>query len=227
MNKIPKHIAFIMDGNRRWAKKNKFQIIIGHNKGVDRVEELVDYASTLGIEVMTFWAFSTENWNRSKEEVSDLMDVFRRMVNGNMIKKMMKNGVRVQTVGDVNAFPEDITKRLNEIVKDSKDNQKITAVFALNYGGRDEILRAVNKLIAEKKDSVDEKLFAQQLFTKDLPDPDFIVRTGGEMRLSGYFPWQSTYSELYFTHCLWPDFDTEEFKNALVEYARRERRFGK
>lgn len=225
--KQPKHIAFIMDGNRRWARKNKFKTIIGHNKGVDRVEELVEYASEKGIEFVTFWAFSTENWNRSKAEVEDLMNVFRNLLNGKMIDRMMKNGIRVTTIGDVDAFPKDITKRLKEIVEESEANKKITVVFALNYGGRDEILRAVNSLLKQKIKNVNDEEFSKFLFTKDMPDPDLIVRTGGETRLSGYLPWQSTYSELFFVDTLWPDFTSREFQEVLEDYSQRDRRFGK
>lgn len=216
-----------MDGNRRWARKNKLKIIMGHNAGVDRIEELVDFASGVGVEVMTFWAFSTENWSRAKEEVDDLMTVFRNLVNGKMIEKMMKNGVKVRTIGDIDAFPSDISRRLKEIEEESKENKKITAVFALNYGGRDEILRAVNKALRTREQSISGEDFSELLYTKDFPDPDLIVRTGGDMRLSGYLPWQSVYSELFFVDTLWPDFTVDEFRKVLHDYSNRERRFGK
>lgn len=216
-----------MDGNRRWARKNKLKIIMGHNAGVDRIEELVDFASGLGVEVMTFWAFSTENWSRAKEEVDDLMTVFRDLVNGKMIAKMMRNGVRVRTIGDIDAFPEDITKRLKDIERESSGNKKITAVFALNYGGRDEILRAVNKALLGENKKISGEDFSELLYTKDFPDPDLIIRTGGDMRLSGYLPWQSVYSELFFVDTLWPDFSATEFQKVLSDYSLRERRFGK
>lgn len=225
--KVPQHVAFIMDGNRRWARKNQLRIIMGHNKGVDRVEELVEYASELGIDYMTFWAFSTENWNRAKEEVDDLMTVFRNLVNGPMIKRMMEKGIRVQTIGDISAFPQDIFTRLEEIKKQSSENTKVTVVFGLNYGGRFEILRAIGEILRKKIKNVDEKTFADYLFTAGMPDPDMIVRTGGEQRLSGFLPWQTVYAELYFTDTLWPDFDVKEFQKALDEYSARERRFGK
>lgn len=225
--RVPKHIACIMDGNRRWARENKLKIIMGHNKGVDRVEELVEYAKEKGVDYMTFWAFSTENWNRAKEEVDDLMTVFRNMINGDMIKRMMKNGVKVQTIGDISAFPEDIYKRLLEITEMSKTNTKITTTFALNYGGRDEILRAVNTLLERNEKNVTKEIFERELFTGNIPDPDMIIRTGGENRLSGYLPWQSVYTELYFTDCLWPEFDTKQLQMALDDFSRRDRRFGK
>lgn len=225
--RIPKHIACIMDGNRRWARQNKLKLIMGHNKGVDRLEELVEYAESVGVTHMTFWAFSTENWNRSKEEVDDLMTVFRNMLNGEMIERMMKNGVKVQTIGDISAFPDDIYKRLLEIVNISKKNTRITTTFALNYGGRDEILRAVRMVISEKRNDISEKEFEKYLYTHDMPNPDLIIRTGGEQRVSGYLPWQSVYSELYFTDCLWPEFDTQQLQKALEDFGHRERRFGK
>lgn len=225
--KIPQHLAFIMDGNRRWARSHKLQLIMGHNKGVDRVEELVEYAEGLGVGYMTFWAFSTENWNRAKEEVDDLMTVFRNMVNGPMIKRMMEKGVRVQTIGAIDAFPKDIYQRLLEIKKQSAKNTKITATFGLNYGGRFEILQAVNAALSAKRSALSEEDFSKLLFTAGMPDPDMIIRTGGEERMSGFMPWQSVYAEYYFTQTLWPDFDEKELQKALDEYVARERRFGK
>lgn len=235
--KILQHIAFIMDGNRRWAKKRGLPIIAGHHKGAERIESLVEYASKRGIKYITFWAFSSENWERGEKEVGFLMRVFREYIKSSVVHRMMEKGVRVKVIGDLGAFPEDIVKDVREILEKSKSNGRITATFALNYGGRDEILKVVNSIVREIPPNlplrkgggyiVDEKEFADYLYTKDLPEPDMIVRTGGEQRLSGFLPWQSVYSELYFIDVLWPDFDEQEFGKAVEEYASRERRFGK
>jgi undecaprenyl diphosphate synthase len=228
-NIIPQHVAFIMDGNRRWAKENKLQMIMGHNRGTEILESIIEHGSEKGIKYMTFWAFSTENWNRSKVEVAMLMEVFRKFLDSPIVKRLVEKGVKLQILGDYSAFPKDIVQRLERLMEKSKDNTVITINIALNYGGRPELMRAVQKIIADKIDSaaIDEKTISQYLYTKDQPDPDMIIRTGGEQRLSGYLPWQGIYSELYFTDTYWPDFDTKEFDKALAEYERRERRFGK
>jgi len=224
---IPTHIAFIMDGNRRWARKNALGLFAGHHKGAERIENLVEYGAKRGIRYMTFWAFSTENWSRKRSEVETLMNVFRDMLSGPIFHRMMENGIRVLTIGDISVFPKDIYEKLLEVKKESEKNTRAYAIFGLNYGGRSEILQVVNTLLRESKKNVTEKEFAAYLFTKDIPDPDFIVRTGGEQRLSGFLPWQGTYSELYFTDTLWPDFNEEQLQIALDEFENRERRFGK
>ena len=228
------HIAFIMDGNRRWAKKRHLPIIAGHHKGAERIEPLVEYAAKHKIKFITFWAFSSENWKRGEREVGFLLRVFREFIKSPVVKRMMEKGVRVKIIGDITKFPKDIISGVEEIIEKSKNNKTITATFALNYGGRAEILRAVNKITnyelritGNEKRNIDEDKFSSLLYTKDMPDPDMIVRTGGEQRLSGFLPWQVIYSELYFTDIFWPDFDDSEFARAIEEYKRRERRFGK
>lgn len=252
---IPRHLAFIMDGNRRWAKAHKLATLMGHNRGAERIETIVEAAAKKGIEYTTFWAFSTENWNREQQEVDTLITVFRSVLSGPIVGRMIKNGVKLQVIGEYRAFPTDIVKRVEELKELSKDNSRITATIALNYGGRAEILAAVNKILNEASSSVfpakagiqvnkeflttgspimsgmtkivNEEMFSSYLYTKDQLDPDMIIRTGGEQRLSGFLPWQSVYSELYFTETFWPDFDEKEFEKALEEYGRRQRRFGK
>jgi undecaprenyl diphosphate synthase len=240
------HIAFIMDGNRRWAKSRNLPLIAGHHKGAGRIEPLVAYATKRGIRYVTFWAFSVENWQRGEKEVGFIMRVFRDYLNSSIFKKMMEKGVRVKVIGDFEAFPEDIVAGLRDIVEKSKDNTGIVAIFAINYGGRAEILRAVNAIVREERKSlreiatssrelgtprndkvIDDEMFSSFLYTKGLPEPDLIVRTGGEQRLSGFLPWQSLYSELYFTQVLWPDFDEEGFEMAIEEFEGRTRKFGK
>lgn len=224
---LPQHVAMIMDGNRRWARRKKLPVFFGHRSGFNRIEPLVRHAESLGITYLTFWAFSTENWNREKKEVDALMNLFRRMFSGSLVAKLKKNNVRVKTLGDITAFPKDIEKDIEDVVADTKNNTGITVNFALNYGGRAEILRAVQKIITEKPKEITEKIFSDYLYTANQPNPDLIIRTGGEQRLSGYLPWQSTYSELYFTNTFWPDFDKKKFNEAIIDYISRERRFGK
>ena len=226
---IPKHVAIIMDGNRRWAKENKLEMIMGHNKGTEIIESIVERAVEKKISYMTFWAFSTENWKRGKIEVNMLMEVFRQFLNGPITTRLLAKGVKLQALGEYTAFPQDIVDRIDQLIVQSADNDVITINIALNYGGRLELIRAVQKIIADGLDSaaIDENLISHYLYTHDQPDPDFIIRTGGSYRLSGYLPWQSIYSELYFTDTYWPDFDTQEFDKALLEYADRDRRFGK
>ena len=236
----PTHLAFIMDGNRRWAKAHKLETLMGHNRGAERIETIVEAAAKMKIPYVTFWAFSTENWNREKVEVEMLMKVFRDVLSGPMAARLIKNGVKLQIIGDFSKFPKDIALGLEKLMEASKGNTRITANIALNYGGRGEILGAVNKLLeitpqghgssgpeSGMTNLVDEETFSSYLFTKDQPDPDMIIRTGGEQRLSGFLPWQAVYSELYFTDVLWPDFDEEAFEKAISEFAHRQRRFGK
>ena len=227
MNKL-NHIAFIMDGNRRWARARMLPLVMGHHKGAERIEPLVAYAAKRGIRYVTFWAFSSENWQRGEKEVGFIMRVARDFIKSSAIGRMMEKGVQVKVIGDFEAFPKDIVIGLKEIVEKSKNNKVITVIFALNYGGRAEILRAVNRIVTfQKTQVITEEAFASCLYTKDLPDPDLVVRTGGEQRLSGFLSWQSIYSELYFTQTLWPDFGEEAFEMALEEFARRIRKFGK
>lgn len=226
---IPQHVAIIMDGNRRWAREHKLEIVKGHSRGTEILESLIEHASDKGIKYMTFWAFSTENWNRSKVEVAMLMEVFRKFLNSPVVDRLIQKGVKLQVLGAYTAFPQDIVQRIDKIIAASKQNTAITINIALNYGGRLELIRAVQQIIADNVNPTDitEQTISHYLYTKDIPDPDLIIRTGGSFRLSGYLPWQSVYSELYFTDTYWPDFDMEEFNKALEEYAQRERRFGK
>lgn len=225
--KIPQHVAFIMDGNRRWAKNHKLEMLFGHDKGAHQIEPLVEYASKHGVQFVTFWAFSTENWQRTKEEVAVLMDVFRRMFRDPMVTRMKKNDVKFGVIGDTSKFPQDIQLDLKKLLDETKDNKKITVTIALNYGGRDEILYVVNTALSAKRIALSEDEFSDLLYTSELPDPDLLIRTGGEKRLSGFLPWQTVYTELYFTDTLWPDFDEKEFEKALKDYEARERRFGR
>jgi len=216
--KIPKHVAIIMDGNRRWAKKQGLSAIAGHNYVVDQViEPIIERCGDLGIEYLTLWAFSTENWGRDPIELSGLMALFKRGIMeklGGLIKK----GARLRMIGDLSKFSPDLQEGMRKAIKESEGNTKINVTFALNYGGRDEIVRAVGKGGVE---------FEKYLDTVGMSDPDLIIRTGGEQRLSGFMMWQSAYSELYFTKTLMPDLTIEKFDLAIEEYQNRQRRFGK
>jgi len=229
----PRHVAFIMDGNRRWARSNKLKALQGHTKGADIIRPLVEYCAEYGISYLTFWAFSTENWKRDEQEVEHLMNLFRSFITGDLMRDLMENGVKLTTIGDLSKFPEDIVRSIENVVDKSKNNTKITVIMALNYGGREEILHAIKSMqksignSVSSTENVTEEEFEKYLYTAGVPDPDIIIRTGGEMRLSGHLPWQSVYSELFFTDTLWPDFTKDELGNILEEYKRRERRFGK
>lgn len=232
---IPKHIAVIMDGNRRWAKDHKLPILEGHRRVAnDILEKLVEHAAKRRIPYMTFWAFSTENWGRAEEEVKGIMRILATSL-GPFGKKMMERGVRLRVIGDLSRIDPGLQKGIAQVVEKTKSNTRITVTIALNYGGRDEIIRAVNKIMSDRLSGIsktdNKKLttenFSQYLDTAGIPDPDFIIRTGGEERLSGFLLWQSEYSELYFPTFLMPDFTTERLDRAIAEFAKRKRRFGK
>lgn len=232
---LPLHVAIIMDGNRRWAVARGLSHIEGHRVGAEKtIKPIVERAIQLGIKHLTFWAFSSENRKRDEQELKGLFTIFHRALG---MKKNLKDldgwGAKIQIIGDIDWFPKEIAKMAKEYVKKTKDNTKITVSFALNYGGREEILRAVSRLLDKiqthqrsAEESITEKEFAGYLDTSGMPDPDLIIRTGGNLRLSGYFPWQTVYSELYFTKALWPDFTPAEFDKAIEDYSKRSRRFG-
>lgn len=222
----PQHVAFIMDGNRRWAKGKRLPVIFGHRKGYGRIEEIVKHAKAKGIKYVTFWAFSTENWNREQKEIDDLMQVFREVFKKSSTNKLMEEDAIISVFGDLKPFPEDIQENVKKLMDDTRNNADIHVNFALNYGGRPEIIRAINLLI-EKGIDITEENVSNNLYSTGQPDPDLLIRTGGEIRLSGYLPWQSVYSELYFTDILWPDFDNTQLDTALEKYQTRQRRFGK
>lgn len=229
--KMPKHVAIVMDGNRRWARAHGLGAVNGHEHVVNKViEPLVDRCIELGIPYITLWAFSTENWDRDKRELEGVMNLFR-MAFEKKVEDLHKKGVRLQIVGEIDKFPKDIADQAKRWVEISKNNTTVTMSVALNYGGRDEIIRAIRKLIAQNPGidpaSIAEATFASYLDTSNLPDPDLIIRPGGQLRLSGFLPWQSVYSELYFSDVLMPDFGVAEFDKALEDFVARQRRFGK
>lgn len=228
---IPRHVALILDGNGRWAKKRGLPRTMGHKEGCVTVEKTVEIAARMGIEYLTVYGFSTENWKRSSDEVGALMQLFRfYMVR--LLKIASANNVRVKMIGDRTRFDQDIIDGINRLERETKDNTGLTFVIAVNYGGRDELTRAVRKLAADccagklEPSAVTEQVLNSYLDTADFPDPDLLIRTSGELRLSNYLLWQLAYTELYVTDCLWPDFNQDELEKAIIAYNRRDRRFG-
>jgi undecaprenyl diphosphate synthase len=229
--KIPRHVAFILDGNGRWAKAKGMPRNYGHVQGAKAVEQMLFDAGELGIEYVTVYAFSTENWNRPEAEVSALMALFKKYLKSE-IKTCMKNNVRSRVIGEKNRLPKDVLKVVEELEETTKDNTGLTFNIAINYGSRDEITRAVRK-IASKVESgeisasdIDEQMINDNLDTGFMPDPDLLIRTCGEQRLSNYLLWQLAYTEFYFTDICWPDFNKEELEKAIDAYNHRTRRFG-
>ena len=231
LKKIPTHVAIIMDGNGRWAKKRNMPRVKGHYEGMQTVKKITKYASKLGIKYLTLYAFSTENWARPKEEVNYLMDLPEKMFTSFM-PELMENNVKVEVIGVVEKLPENTRKAVENAIEQTKNNTGLKLIFALNYGSKDEIVTAVKRIAQGaanneyKVEEIDEQLISDNLFTKDTPDPDLLIRTSGEQRISNFLLWQIAYSEFIFTKVAWPDFVEEEFYKALLEYQSRDRRFG-
>jgi undecaprenyl diphosphate synthase len=229
---LPEHVAVIMDGNGRWAKSKGAARIFGHRNAIEAVRQVIEGAGEIGIKYLTLYAFSTENWGRPKEEVDALMELLVNTLQKE-VERLHKNKVRLKTIGDIGQLPKDCRENLKEAIEATKDNTGLTLLIALNYSGRQEILKAVNELAMKVKegtvrvDEIDEQLFASFLDTKSIPDPELLIRTSGEMRISNFLLWQIAYTELYFTQKLWPDFRKEDLYEAICEYQKRERRFGK
>ncbi len=226
MQKLPKHIAIIMDGNGRWAQARGKQRTSGHKAGVERTREIIESSVNKGIESLTLFAFSSENWQRPKEEVSYLMELFIMALNRE-IKKLNQNGIKLKFLGDIKAFNSKLQKSIVDAEDLTKDNQRLCLNIAANYGGRWDIINAANQLLKEGAcEEIDETMLASKLSTADLPPLDLLIRTGGEIRISNFLIWQAAYAELYFCDTLWPDFDVTSFESALEAYQTRQRRFG-
>ena len=228
--RVPNHIAIILDGNGRWAKKRGMPRSFGHVKGCENLEDICEVAKELGVKYLTVYAFSTENWKRSKEEVDGLMKLFRNYLK-KCIKISQKNNMRVKVIGDITAFDSDIQESIEKLEDFSKDFTDLHFQIALNYGSRDEITRAVNRMLEDQKAGkletpVSEDTISGYLDTAGLPDPDLMIRTSGELRLSNYLLWQLAYSEFYFTDVPWPDFKKEELVKAIEKYNERDSRYG-
>lgn len=236
-SRLPQHVAIIMDGNGRWAKGKKLPRLLGHNAGMEAMKKIVIAASDLGIKYLTVYAFSTENWRRSTEEVSGIFKLIVKYVNSEL-RELVQNNVHINIIGEYGMLPTESVEKIDEMLASTAENNGLVFNIALNYGGRDEIIRAVNEILAERAGEgaleraslVTEQELSAHLFTgalhHDVPDPDLIIRTSGEERLSNFLLWQSAYSELMFTDTLWPDFTPEEFAALVERYTHRKRRFG-
>ena len=229
--KVPKHIAIILDGNGRWAKKRFMPRNYGHAQGAKNVEKICEEAHRMGIKYLTVYAFSTENWKRPEDEVEALMKLLRNYLK-DCLKTSSKNNMRVRVIGDISQLSKDLQERIKELEEKSARNTGLNFQVALNYGSRDEMIRGMKKMLKDydaKKillEQIDEEVFSGYLDTKDIPDPDLMIRTSGEQRLSNYLLWQLAYAEFYFTDILWPDFNKEELIKAIEYYNGRDRRFG-
>lgn len=228
---MPEHIAIIMDGNRRWAKKQGKSASYGHKQGAKTLENIVRYANKIGLKYITVYAFSTENWKRAEEEVKALMALLQNYLD-DYSKRADSENIRVKILGDITALSQGMQKSIVNCMERTKNNTGVTFNIALNYGGRDEIVKSVKSIVKEVQngniniDDINEELISNNLYTKGQPDPDLLIRTSGEMRLSNFLPWQLVYSEFLFINKNWPDFTEEDLDNAILEYQKRTRKFG-
>ncbi|CAM3537794.1 undecaprenyl pyrophosphate synthetase (di-trans,poly-cis-decaprenylcistransferase) [Flavobacterium saliperosum S13] len=229
---LPKHLAIIMDGNGRWAKQKGMLRAFGHEKGTKSVRVVVEECAKLGIENLTLYAFSTENWNRPKLEVDTLMKLLISSLKGEL-KTLQNNDIRLNSIGNLDNLPASVKKELTEVIAKTKDNKRMTLTLALSYGSREEIITAVKNISDKVKNNIisttdiDESIINQHLYTHNLPDVDLVIRTSGEHRISNFLLWQIAYAEFYFTDVLWPDFREKDLYDAIISYQKRERRFGK
>lgn len=224
---IPHHVAFINDGNRRWAKRSSFKISEGHKHGADSLVDIVKSGKELGIKTMTFYGFSTENWNRPSEEVSALMFLFETYIR-NLIPTMLENEMHFDTIGDLSRMPKGVNEAISEAKAATKELSSVEVIFAMNYGARDEICRAVKKMVNDGvlSEEITEEKMASYLDTKGYSDPDLLIRTGGEQRISNFLLWQLSYAEIYVTEVLWPDFSPKHLLEAVRDFQVRSRRYG-
>ncbi len=231
LENLPKHVAIIMDGNGRWAAQRHLPRIAGHREGIKSVQEIVTFARKIGIKTLTLYAFSNENWHRPAKEITQLMVLLERYLNKEL-KTMMENGIRLRAIGQIDRLQKSVAKLVHKVEEETKNNHEMDLVLALSYGGRAEIVDAIKKVYQDLRDEtlsikdLDEKHFSNYLYTEDISDPDLMIRTSGEVRVSNFLLWQVAYTELYFTKTLWPDFREADFLKALHEYQGRERRFG-
>ncbi len=229
---LPKHLAIIMDGNGRWAKQKGLIRALGHENGTKSVRTVVETSAKLGIENLTLYAFSTENWNRPKLEVELLMNLLINSLR-NELKTLQDNNIRLNSIGNIDLLPKSAQKKLQEVIEQTKGNSRMVLTLALSYGSREELINVVKNISNKVKnniisiDSIDESIINQHLYTQDLPEVDLLIRTSGEHRISNFLLWQIAYAELYFTDVLWPDFKEDDLYEAIISYQKRERRFGK
>ncbi|HET6341483.1 MAG TPA: isoprenyl transferase [Gemmatimonadota bacterium] len=229
---LPRHVAVIMDGNGRWAERRGKPRIFGHQAGMKAVREVIETTADLGIPYLTLYAFSQENWKRPRTEIEALMGLLKRYIRTER-KELIEKGIRVRAIGDIERLAHGSREELDELITDTAANQRLTVTLALSYGGRSEIVEAVRRIARQVRageldpEAIDEEVFADRLYTADLPDPDLLIRTSGEFRISNFLLWQIAYTELYVTEVLWPDFDRDAFLDAVAAYQGRERRFGR
>lgn len=230
-DKLPRHIAIIMDGNGRWAQKRSLNRIAGHRTGIKKAKEVIRSCREIGIEVLTLYAFSTENWKRPQREIKALMALLKRFLRAEG-KELIENNIRLNTIGNIVDLPKDVSQVLQEVMEKTKRNTGMVLNAALSYSGRDEIIQAVKKIIGHVQQGemttkqLNEEVFSQYLFTSGLPDPDLLIRTSGELRISNFLLWQMAYTEIYVTDILWPDFNKNNLIDAIADYQKRERRYG-
>lgn len=228
---LPKHVGIIMDGNRRWAKQHHLPVAVGHSKGAENFKNLAIYCNNIGLQNMTIYAFSTENWKRSESEISALMLLFKRYVN-DVLHKFKDENIKIKFIGDTSRFSKDIREGIYDVETKTASKTGLRVNIAMNYGSRAEIIGAAQEIVQAaldgnlKPEEITEDIFSRHLYTKNVPDPDLIIRTAGEQRLSNFLLWQAAYSEFYFSDVLWPDFDEKEFDKAIEEYLKRTRKFG-
>lgn len=228
---VPNHVAIIMDGNGRWAQEKGLSRSAGHKEGVEAIRRVTISANDLGVKVLTLYAFSTENWKRPKEEIDGLMKLLVQYIRIEL-DRIHKNNVKIQTMGDLNKLPKFAKEEVERAIKKTKNNTKMILNIGLNYGGRDEIVHGIKNLLEDykmgklKEEDIDEEIFKNYLYTNNLPDPDLLIRPSGELRLSNFMLYQIAYTEFWFSHIYWPDFKEEEFYKAIIDYQRRNRRFG-
>ena len=227
LNKIPGHVAIIMDGNGRWAKERGLPRLAGHRAGTENLRTIIRASAKFGIKYLTLYAFSTENWARPKAEITGLMHILADVIDKEL-RELHEEGARLVHIGHLDGLPKNLQEKVRHAIELTKENKEITIIIAFNYGGRDEIINAIRKMIRDDVNpgDVDESLVSSYMFTGGLPDPDLVIRTSGELRTSNFLTWQSVYSEWYFPKVYWPDFNEEELKKALEDYSERERRFG-
>ena len=231
LKSLPRHIAIIMDGNGRWARKRSLNRIRGHKEGTESVRNIVRACREIGVEVLTLYAFSTENWQRPRQEVTALMSILKSFLKSELAE-MMENDILLNAIGDIERLPGDVLKVLREVMEETRQNQAMILNLALSYGGRNEIVRASKKIATQIKagrlqpEEITEELFSDYLYTHGMPEPDLLIRTSGEMRISNFLLWQIAYAEIFVTQSLWPDFRREELIRILHDYQKRERRFG-
>ncbi len=232
LERLPNHIAIIMDGNGRWAKKKSLPRVVGHEYGVKSVRTVTETAAKLGIKYLTLYTFSTENWNRPALEVKAIMTLLVRTIRKE-VKTLLKNNIRLRTIGNIEALPKEAQKELKEAMELTKNNDKMDLVLALNYSARWDLIEATKKIAEKVKnneieiDAINEQLITNSLNTSELPEPELLIRTSGELRISNFMLWELAYGEFYFTDIYWPDFDQQAFYKAILDYQKRERRFGK